>query len=236
MALAPRLWEHVRQADVVDVFIPTLGHSPVLLELVDLLDVDVAVSSLIVGDNGIDLDTWCDLDERHRHSRHKMLLAPMRGRGLYSMWNQAIKYAATRSGVCAILNDDIRLQIGDIRALYNALTLDDFDLVSVDYGEGAETRAFNVDIVNGTYRMGGIAGWCFMLKAVGAPQIDERFQVWYGDDDLVWKVNENGGRCGIVRGVTVEHLGSLSINQEAWVPQAAAEDRALWESLGRGSA
>lgn len=219
---------------MVDVFIPTLGHSPVLFDLVDALNDDEWVSSIIVGDNGVDLETWDALNWRDRDRHHMLTLAPMRGQSLYAMWNQAFRWSAHKAGACAIMNDDIVLRPDVVGELFMALMENDLTLVSVDHGEGADRRARSVDVVHGTYRQGGIAGWCFMVKSASVPQIDERFRIWYGDDDLVWKVDQAGGRCGIARGVTVEHLESTTVSSVPWVSEAIAEDSALWASLGRG--
>lgn len=50
-----------------------------------------------------------------------------------------------------------------------------------------------------------ISGWCFMLRGEAGIFADERFEWFYGDDDLDWTARARGGAV-MVPGCAVEHL------------------------------
>jgi hypothetical protein len=50
-----------------------------------------------------------------------------------------------------------------------------------------------------------ITGWCWMIRGESGITADERFQWWYGDDDLDWTARTMGGAL-CVPGCAVEHL------------------------------
>lgn len=217
---------------MVSVFIPTIGRSPVLVELILSLAADPIVRRITIGDNGMEPDQLA-LIEAACDRIFYAEVTDQRGVGLYAMWNQAITEA---DGHLAILNDDVRIPMGMVSCLALAALAHDLTLVCPDYALTDPHLSLHVELVQGTYRDGGVCGFAFLVDADRCPLIDERFRIWYGDDDLVWKIREQGGRVGILRGLPVEHLGSLSVNSSDWVPAAQAEDAALWQSLGRGAA
>ena len=224
---------------MVSVFLPTLGMSPALPALLSDLRSDSIVSDIVVGDNGIDSDTYDFV--KHDCQSNNATFLDQRGVGFYTMWNQAIDRAAATSGKVAILNDDIRIPPRMISHLENALVAHDLTLVCPDYQSSndlldTDTTSFRIEYVTGTYRHGGITGSAFLIDAKRAPIIDERFRIWYGDDDLVWKISKAGGKIAILRGLPLDHVGSVTVNSTPWVPAAIREDVSLWESLNRGPA
>lgn len=207
---------------MVSVFIPTLGRSPVLATLLATLEADDAVEEIMVGDNGAD---------QAPAAGGKVAVLDLRTVPFYAMWNQAITAAARRTDTrLAILNDDIALPLGAVGRLAVALDEHDLTVVCPDYHR---TGGTGVELVTGTYRQGGICGFAFLVDAARCPLIDTRFRLWFGDDDLMWKVAKAGGRMGILRGVPVDHLHSQTVATVPWAADAWAEDAALWASLGR---
>lgn len=75
-----------------------------------------------------------------------------------------------------------------------------------------------------------ISGWCFMLRGETEIQADERFQWFYGDDDLDWRCREQGGAV-MVPGCAVEHLHPNELTHAS--PELSARthvDRQLFHS------
>lgn len=222
---------------MVSVFIPTLGRSPILEQLLKDLRTDPIVEDITVADNGIyNIESWDSVD----YACHKngAIFLNQSGVRFYAMWNQAIERAAETTGKVAILNDDIAIPPLMVTHLRDALVANDLTLICPDYQMSldAPTKPFRIERVRGTFRHGGITGSAFLVDATRAPVIDERFQIWYGDDDFVWKITQAGGGVAILRGLPLDHLGSITVNSMSWVPAAIREDITLWGSLGRGPA
>jgi GT2 family glycosyltransferase len=198
---------------------------------------DPRVEDITVSDNGIaDMATWSDVERACAANGARFF--NQRGVGFYAMWNHAIDRAAISTERVAILNDDILIPELMITHLEHALVRHHLTLVCPDYHRTLDEPRipYRVERVQGTYRHGGVTGSAFLLDAVRAPLIDERFRIWYGDDDLVWKIHQEGGSIGILRGLPLDHLGSVTVNSVPWLPEAIRDDVALWESLGRGAA
>jgi hypothetical protein len=157
------------------------------------------------------------------------------GASIYAEWDAFARlYDDTHH--LAFLNDDIEMARGTLTALR----------LACERGAGMASVAPAPNIakvqprwmprsVAGTYRQGGICGWAFMVASHCYPSegIDPRFRIWYGDDDLVWKVRANGHRAVRCEGITVRHETSTTVNSLSWVPEAQASDSAVWRSLGR---
>jgi len=223
---------------MVSVFIPTLGRSHLLGQLLSDLRKDTIVEDITVADNGIDnIESWGFVDWPCK--KNNVTFIDQRKVGFYAMWNQAISRARETTGKVAILNDDIAIPPKMITYLHRDLVAHDLTLICPDYEMRVDSpvrKPLQIKRVHGTYRHGGITGSAFLIDAFRAPVIDERFRIWYGDDDLVWKIKQAGGSVAVLKGLPLDHEGSLTVNSTSWVPAAIREDVALWESLGRGPA
>jgi hypothetical protein len=74
-----------------------------------------------------------------------------------------------------------------------------------------------------------ISGWCWMIRGGSGLFADDRFEWWYGDDDLDWRARESGGSL-MVPGCKVEHLSPGKLTGES--PELTARthlDRRLFE-------
>jgi hypothetical protein len=209
----------------IAVCIPTIGRSDLLRPLVEVCLIEPQVEVIELWDNQDTLQpVWPDGVE--------VVRAP--GLSIYQEWNSFADKWGERYNL-AFLNDDIEMLPGTLTAL--AYWLKVLAIVSV----GPRMDAARVDppgnprLVDGTYRQDGVCGWAFMVALDCWPVggIDERFKVWYGDDDLVWKLRRAGCVTGRLDGVTVRHEQSTTVNSLPWVAEAQAADAALWRSLGR---
>lgn len=206
------------------VAIPTLGKSPLIWHLLNTLTPDNAVNQVWV------YDTGCDPDIRKRLDGTDAHVVDWEPRGIYSAWNNALEMLEYCD--VAILNDDIRLPVHAISRLTEMLHSEPgVGIVSPDYRCPwmAQTRAHKLRDVHGTYRQNGIAGFAFVVNHSLHPlAVDSVYEAWFGDDDLVAKIEAQGQRACIVEGLPIEHEESTTLNQTDWVPAAAARDRERW--------
>jgi GT2 family glycosyltransferase len=69
-----------------------------------------------------------------------------------------------------------------------------------------------IQYVRTTFKGRGLAGFAFMVRGEVFDRVafDKGFRWWYGEDDLVARIEAEGGRVGIVGDATVEHIGGGS--------------------------
>jgi hypothetical protein len=92
----------------------------------------------------------------------------------YRMWNRGIGWAGMSSPVCLVLNNDIEWEPGALRKLWMAL-------------ENAEDNIAAVTVNPNKH-----LGHCFAIRPALAPRIDERYHTWFGDNELVALIRQNG--------------------------------------------
>jgi GT2 family glycosyltransferase len=220
--------------------IPTLENLAGLKPLVEALLSEERVAHILVQDNGLPSEGRRWVLERSVSFPDGLRVArdDCAGLGIYQMWNRAWQQTldSYADAYLLILNDDVTIGTGLVGALASALDNDaGLWIVSPDSRAEftpnvtqRETRG-----VHGTFRHAGIAGWCFMLQArcrwEGVPPIDERFKWWGGDDDLVFSIEDKGGRAAVLDGVGVAHPHETTARNHAWCHEAAyGPDLAHW--------
>lgn len=135
------------------------------------------------------------------------------GATLTQMWNMAwdaVLDAEAGPADLAILNNDITVSPGFLGELSRALRSDDRWWVV-----GPDTRPSPAGAPTGHTQsvqgigVGGMAGWAFMLRAearrLGLKPVDEQFEWWYGDNDVIMSVRASGYEVGLVEGVVCAH-------------------------------
>ena len=223
--------------------IPSIGESPYLPDLLRTLIADEAVSHILLVDNTTDTKRFppafaqvsnerCPLINNALLTR-KLRLQDRPGQSIYATWNEGMVNADAMGTECAVLNDDIVLRPASLREARRVLRQSGLALCGLNYGKWgpADTVPGGWVQVHGTYRTGGFGGFAFLL-APGAPRVDERFQWWYGDDDLAERIKAAGGTMGVATSAMVEHPSpSLTGNAHSWTQVAAGEDTALFRTL-----
>jgi len=206
----------------IAVCIPSIGRSGKMLD--DLIEVCLNERRVVyigVYDNSD--DATCHI----KYSKHRP------GQTIYQEFNEFGDEWNTHAHL-AFLNDDIELAPGSLDAL--AAELDgnvDLGLISVDRdNQNTRCQPRRVRRTSGTVRLGGINSWVFMVKSGCWRAIDERFQFWCGDDDLVRKIERNGKVVATLEGVSAKHLWSHTLNSIPGVGEATANDMKLWQSMG----
>lgn len=202
--------------------IPTMGAATQLWALLDVLAEDGIRT--IVHDNGVAPDQRQALDIRA--ARRELHVVDAHHMSLHAMWNDAARHA-TGADAIAFLNDDIAVLPGTMDALAAALQSDPgVWLVSGDYrrptSQGIDPGG--LALVSGTYRQNGVCGWCYMVRADRWPGVDEQFEVWYGDDDIVASIQAAGGKVAIACGIPVDHQGEATIASLDWTHDAKVRD------------
>lgn len=171
--------------------------------------------------------------------------------GIYQMWNNGLVLAAERSKATdsyidlAVFNNDITLPPGALQVMSEMLrSSDDIGIVYANYDLSLETfvvpESYSLRDTRGTYKDGGMGGWCWMIKAELfrdglIPLIDENLGWWFGDDFIEWKVREAGFRVCRIEELPVDHLNeaTASNGENNWTHEQKAKDLAYWNATYR---
>lgn len=196
-----------------------------------------------VFDNGSTADTRTALDEFECET---VGIHEAAGMGLYQMWDAAWSLAHLQANGepynIAFLNSDVDFASGTLAVLSAALRQAPMNLACVcpDYnvrvGNLSESKAWEswsscIKLVKGSYRHGGICGWCFMVRGElygEGVRLDTSYEIWAGDDDLFFQIERAGYCLGIVTGLPLDHVGSATLRH---YPELAARKGADMEKL-----
>ena len=223
------------------VCIPSIGGSPLLVDLLHVLLCEEGVSKIYLYDNSVEAVTgYSPLMDLLKDSavirdavKFKDIIVEFNHpETIYGSWNRGILEARRSDQNVAILNDDIILKPGSLTAAESVMTTD-MGLIGLNYfdPEAEVSKNAGVREVVGTYRTTGFGGFAFILPP-DSPFVDERFQWWYGDDDLAERVKQKGGRLVVALGAPVFHPSpSTTGNQHPWTMRAAGEDTVLFREL-----
>ena len=202
----------------VHVVIPVLDQLQLTKDLLGDLWDQGGYERITVLDNGSNGETVRWLTEQAGAGRIELVDAS--GWRLYRMWNEGVRRARAETPACdlAILNNDLRLGPRFLASLSDALRADaSLWAVSPSY-DG--TPSPGVELVRGTCKDGGLAGFAFMVRgeAFDDFSFDEDFEWWFGDDDLVAQIEHHGGKVGIVGDTWVIHVDGGSQTMISRVP------------------
>jgi hypothetical protein len=195
--------------DMLEALLPSLG------------DAD----DILILDNGLSKENKTRLFEFQK-KRLNLWSLNVQGLSIYRMWNLGI----TMYPNChlAILNDDIYFLPTTLTQLSAALSShSDIAAICPDYNYPIDAGIFapKVQYTTSTYGNNGLAGFAFMLNtSLPIPKIDERFQWWYGDDDLVYNIENAGYKVAKLLGVPVAHAQGFSSKQDSTIPGKRIQD------------
>lgn len=199
----------------VSVVIPTIGKDRMIIDLLQQIteQLDDTIRNIYVMDNGMDLQTKKDC---LLFPLVKIVSCP--NMGIYAMWNLGVKYSLTldKNDYIAILNDDLILNTWSdfFKRLIEPLDLDpDIWAACGNYDHRDLGDVPFVD-VTGTFKDGGFAGFCFVVPGraymAGLPLFDERYKIWYGDDDLMHHIHKKKKRTVMAGGAFMTHINGGS--------------------------
>lgn len=157
---------------------------------------------------------------------------------LTQMWNVMWAHAkvqGTARGIpsqVVLLNDDIQIPKHFVSRLVDVLRSD--ERIACAYPNYRLPLGQNAPINNdwtateGTYKDGGLWGCAFTLRGeilnTRIPPMDEQFDFWCGDDDLVEQIRLAGMLTVRADGIALKHEASSSYIQIEGLPQRGWED------------
>lgn len=186
---------------------------------------DGQADRLFLYDNGSTPAYMLDFDDLVRE------VVDADGWALHRMWNDGLdraEKAAAAMGApewnVAILNNDLEVPADFLAQLATGLRRRDDYMISYPNIHGLDIPPVGVAITTG---MGNgqtgrsLSGYAFMVKGEAGLRIDERFEWWYGDDDLERQVQARGGQV-VCCPTTVNHLEPNKSTEESPERQAMA--------------
>jgi hypothetical protein len=230
---------------VIPVYFPTAEHVAMTAAILERV-LDEPVARVYVLDNGgrpPHLDEaaalFARLRERHG-DRLCVLGAP--GKTVYEMWNVGWRASLATFGdevLVAFLNNDITFRPGLLEVLARAVLRNE---IWVTYPDPSRRVADGVSLTGrtratrGSKRHGGLTGHCFLIKGGihtrgGLAPFDERFRIWYGDDDFAFRVERQGYQIHCVEGLPCDHLNEATARHRPDLLAARAADRELFVRL-----
>lgn len=207
----------------------TVGLSPYLDYLILPLLLEGVSTRLYVNSDSVDgYDELLQIPEDYLHDG-VLELVHRPGETIYAEWNHAAAWARERGDCLLLLNDDIAVPTGLFTELHAALDVrPDYGLITV---ERQSMLLRPVDVLPKSHAAGNrydLLPWCAVARPEAWPEVDPKYRIWYGDDDLIWKLNETGWKTGVLQGVGAVHHTSTTSNQLDWVGPAAHEDGRRW--------
>lgn len=186
---------------------------------------------VVVYDNGYESEEGKRVLEEHGDVINAI------GWPFYKMWNHAWETASEDSYSCvALLNDDIELDPMSLSTAAKFIENKDIGVVGLNYkrklSEGSDENAGYTE-AKGTYKDGGIWGCAFLVNAITwgiVPPIDERYNLWYGDDELFTQMNRYGYKTVIAIGAPVYHEASTTANKFPELMAKVGQDAQLYRS------
>lgn len=209
--------------------IPTIGLSQDLDGLVEYLRHKIPIVELYV--NSPEVPDHVGVYEAHKN----VYVYHRPGKNIYYEWNEGVRRASEAGAYCLVLNDDIVIPDGFEISLHDALDgHPDYALLGVAGTSAVNQPPFSVSPVShqagNRYRF---SAWAFVARSSDWVGVDEQYEIWYGDDDLIWKTNAAGKRVGMLHGLGVEHHVSTTIGKSPWTQAAAGRDGERWLATHR---
>lgn len=189
------------------------------------------IEKILVYDNGYD-------DERRAILDNMGIRVDANGWSFYKMWNDPwMRASVEQFDAVALLNDDITLAPGSLAEAFKVLmSSEDIGLVGLNYERRVKlgvSGSAGSRPASGSYRNHGIGGHAFLVKASTwgiVPPIDERYHLWYGDDEMFANMAAFGYELKIALGAPVDHEESTTTNKHPELLAKTALDRELFES------
>ena len=159
-------------------------------------------------------------------------LEDARGWRFYKMWNEGAKWAQELGADAVLfLNNDIEWPAGALRELGEALIRAPEDIAVASPDPASDFKPGVLVDINATPAYRGLMGWCFAVRPKMWQPIDERYHVWWGDDELGVLMNQAGYRCVRAGGIPVQHpVVETTMRYREGLWDMRREDEALYNS------
>lgn len=190
------------------------------------------IRRVVVYDNGYTSDEGLALLAEHDD------VIDARDWPFYKMWNDAWRLSHEDSyDAVALLNDDIVLHEKSLEVAFDVLCSDkSIGVCGLNYKRAVNDgvhRSLGFEDRRGTYKDGGVWGCAFLVNSATwgkVPPIDERYNLWYGDDELFLNMGNYGFRVGIALGSPVFHYASVTTEMMPQKLARISEDEKLFSS------
>lgn len=226
----------VRENNSTHIVIPVRDQMYLTQNMVQNLKDQIGWDKCWIFDNGSIDKTWDYLiSTQEQDSRFWPVRAT--GDGIYDMWDSGFTIAKHEgAGKVAIFNNDLNLFPNTIQALNNALDYNTDAWIAYPDYNAESPGAIDYRFTSGTYRHGGMSGFCFMLRAEKvdwSPLVDPVFKWYGGDDDIAFEVEARGGKQVRVMGLPVEHMHEGTARHHDLGHQKHADMQAIFQKWGK---
>lgn len=218
------------------IVIPVRDQIHITRNIVEQIQQQSGWQKLWIFDNGSVDNTWDYLMSMYEEDP-RIVPINASGSGIYDMWDEGFRVARhDGADYIAIFNNDLTL-FPNTFALLNQ-TLDNYSTAWIVYPDYNATMAgpISVRVTSGTYRHGGMSGFCFMLRAAPVdwdPLVDPVFKWYGGDDDIAFEVERRGGMQLRVMGLPVEHLHEGTARYHDLGNQKGLDMQSIFRKWGR---
>lgn len=223
--------------------VPTKGsHGLLLMKLLDDLRHDVQLFVII--DTGMPKDLRTSIERKSKLGERLVFLDDRvtdvdTDVNIHRWWNRGIRYTWETwhdehdKWNLLITNDDIEVGKDYVIELESALRGHD----DVGVAGARQTRAvprariFETDRIDaGSNDNRGLSGWAFMLRGEDEYVFDERFQWWFGDNDLIESMRHAGKKIMVTHATWAVHHGDgrFSADMAPMVSRDQAWFKAKW--------
>lgn len=222
---------------VVDIVIPVRGQLHLTQSILAQLESMEGWNHCWILDNGKGEDDTWDWLKDWSLSHKKFTPLPAKGMTIYEMWDKGFHCSRFADHVL-FLNNDVELHPSTIVALSNALEAYPTNGIAYpDYNSPVQFgNMCNLRVTSGTYRHGGMSGFCFMLKRIvvdWSPLVDPQFIWWGGDDDIAFNVEARHYRQVRVIGLPIVHLHEGTAQHHDLGAQKGKDLQAVIDKWGR---
>lgn len=218
------------------IVIPVKNQMHLTQDIVEQLKEQNTWKKCWIFDNGSTDGTWHYLmDLYNNDSRFWPVMASEDG--IYDMWDSGFTLARHDGAefIC-IFNNDLKLFPNTIQELKSALVNNHSAWISYPDYNANQPSYIQYRETSGTYRHGGMSGFCFMLRADKIdwmPLVDPRFKWWGGDDDIAFEVEKRGGKQIRVIGLPVQHLNEGTARHHDLGLQKTLDMQSIHDKWGR---
>lgn len=223
------------------VTIPTIGHSELLIPLVNEIERDRGVSKVLLTVNQEKYVEPIRDFFRFAEPFVEIVETWPQGKSLYHGWNTSIEMARSSDAWLAVFNDDIRLTSPE--AVSHAAWLlsrnPEFAVVGLNWLETPQQTprdAVPLGVVHGSYRHHGVGGFAWVCDPHKVTFVPDDFVWWYGDDHVFLSAERDGHKLGIASHAHVEHVHALTANsgEQNWTHDAIPADTDAFHRIWPG--
>lgn len=222
------------------VTIPTIGHSPYLIPLINEIERDRVVDKIILT---VNLEEYVEPIQdffRFGEPTIEILETWQLGKSIYKGWNTSIEMARKENAWLAVLNDDIRLLETDaISTVVSLLSKNtSYAIAGLNWQEATkDTKPTEADLrsVRGSYRHHGVGGFAWACDPHKIDTVPDDLVHWGGDDYIFFRAERAGHRLGISTHVHVEHPSPETTSVcQPWTYEERIKDREVFNKYFPG--